>query len=65
MHGYGMRRYLEVMNEVMIDYTQLIRKSAQSWDTLFAECRERDRQLDQMKLDVLGGTPYVKAYLIT
>jgi hypothetical protein len=63
-HGDALYRYMRMMNEVSSDFVSFTRKAAQEWDALYAETRRRQRQIDQMALDALSGTPYVKAYFM-
>jgi|GEM_PF-5414799 hypothetical protein len=61
----GMSRYLGMMNSVMQEWADALRSQQESWDAMWARHQARQQQIDQMKLDALAGTPFIKAYLLS
>jgi hypothetical protein len=64
-YGYALDRYMGMMDQVGREQVDFTRRSAQQWDTLYAETRQRQRLIDRMTLDAISGSPFVKAYFIT
>ena len=48
----------------MDDWIASMRRQQQDWYTMWAEQKQRQAQIDQMRLDALSGTPFIKTYLI-
>ena len=56
-------RYLRMLDSVMPDWTAMMHEGQESWDTMWAQHQAAQARIDQMRLDILSGTPFMKVYV--
>jgi hypothetical protein len=55
--------YAGMLNTVTQEWSDALQHQQESWDTFWATHQERQRHIDQMKIDALTGTPFFKLYI--
>jgi hypothetical protein len=56
-------RYLDMANSVMQDFVVMLSRNQEAWDNLWAEHRAVQARINQMQIDALTGTPFIKQYI--